>query len=253
MPLFFRRRIVALGARAFLPTGIAGLQLWLDANDAATLFQDAAKTIPADDGDVVGAWADKSGNGLDATQTTTAAKPTLQFNIVNGKPVIRFDGTDDGLDAGDFSSLTGGEAFIVVKVDADPPPNNFKTGLWDFGASVAATHFPFNVDSTIYDTFGTTARKTTVNPATTLTQFNIYNVTSIANEWTSRLNNTELFTTAINTAGYSATAHLGISSTASAILDGDIAEMILYNAKLIDANRALVNNYLSKKSGIALS
>lgn len=92
-----RRRRTGGRAVPFLPTDIAGLQLWLDANDPATLFQDAAKTTAAGDGDVVGAWADKSGQGNDATQATTSKKTSYHTGILNGKPVVRFDGTDDRL------------------------------------------------------------------------------------------------------------------------------------------------------------
>ncbi len=35
-------------------------------------------------------WADKSGTGVDAYQTTPAAQPQLISNVLNGKPIIRF-------------------------------------------------------------------------------------------------------------------------------------------------------------------
>jgi len=82
----------------FNPTNISGLQLWLDGSDISTLFQDSAKTTPVtSDGDVVGAWADKSGNSKDALQATTANKPLYKTAIQNGKSLVRFDGTDDKL------------------------------------------------------------------------------------------------------------------------------------------------------------
>jgi hypothetical protein len=46
------------------------------------------------DDDAVSTWTDSSGNGNDATQGTGSAKPTFKTNILNGEPVIRFDGGD---------------------------------------------------------------------------------------------------------------------------------------------------------------
>jgi hypothetical protein len=69
---------------------------WYDASDAATLFEDSGGSTPAaDNADVIGRWADKSGNGYHLTQATTGNKPTLRTNIQNGKSGIRGDGTDD--------------------------------------------------------------------------------------------------------------------------------------------------------------
>jgi hypothetical protein len=48
------------------------------------------------DGDPVSSWPDSSGNGKTATQTGTS-RPLFKSNIVNGKPVVRFDGVDDSL------------------------------------------------------------------------------------------------------------------------------------------------------------
>ena len=51
-------------ARPIVPTDIAGLQLWLDASDSTTLFQNSDGTTPAiADSDPIGYWGDKSGNG----------------------------------------------------------------------------------------------------------------------------------------------------------------------------------------------
>ena len=44
-------------------------------------------------------WYDQSGNGKDASQTSTAAQPTIVgggvLRTVNGKPALQFDGSDD--------------------------------------------------------------------------------------------------------------------------------------------------------------
>lgn len=69
------------------PDSISGLKLWLKA-DAIT---------GSNDGDSVTTWTDSSGNTNNATQSTAANKPTYKTNIINGNPVVRFDGVDDNL------------------------------------------------------------------------------------------------------------------------------------------------------------
>lgn len=54
---------------------------WFDASDSATIVTDA--------NGIVG-WADKTGNGIDAFQTTPAYQPQLVENQQNGLSVVRF-------------------------------------------------------------------------------------------------------------------------------------------------------------------
>src|SRR2546426_3011074 len=68
-------------------TTIPNLKVWLDASQLTGLV----------DGDPVGTWADQSGNGYDATQSVAAKKPTYKTNILNARPVVRYDGVDDDL------------------------------------------------------------------------------------------------------------------------------------------------------------
>jgi hypothetical protein len=64
----------------FFPTDLSGLSLWLKANAGVTT-----------DGANVTVWADQSGNGNNATARTGNA--TLVSSVINGNPVLRFDGT----------------------------------------------------------------------------------------------------------------------------------------------------------------
>ena len=63
-----------------------GLQMWLDAN-----------ALSLSDGTAISSWTDQSGNNKHAVQDTTAFQPKFRTNIVNGKPAIVFDGTNDYL------------------------------------------------------------------------------------------------------------------------------------------------------------
>jgi len=72
----------------FSPPDIAGLQLWLDANQITGL----------NDGDAVATWSDASGNANHGTQSSASKRPTYQTNEQNGLPGVLGDGVDDVLD-----------------------------------------------------------------------------------------------------------------------------------------------------------
>ncbi len=53
-------------------------------------------------------WADQSAGGAgghNATQDGADSQPTLQTNVINGLPVVRFDGNDDWLQIADHADL----------------------------------------------------------------------------------------------------------------------------------------------------
>jgi len=75
----------------FDPTSISGCALWLDANDTSTLWQNVVGTIPVGDGDPVVRWDDKSGNDRDA-QREGADNPQYNAGGPNGRGVVTFSG-----------------------------------------------------------------------------------------------------------------------------------------------------------------
>lgn len=72
----------ASGPPPFSPSDIAGLHLWLDAADAATLWADTAGTDPADVAEAVARWDDKSANGYTFIQATSGQRPVRQSGYV---------------------------------------------------------------------------------------------------------------------------------------------------------------------------
>jgi len=82
---------------------------YYDPSDSSTVFQDAAMTTPAGDGDPVGAIMDKSGNGNHITQSTAASRPALRN--VGGLWYLEFDGTDDFLACAPI--LTGTQTAVM--------------------------------------------------------------------------------------------------------------------------------------------
>jgi lysophospholipase L1-like esterase len=222
------------------PDDITGLVQWLKADAIVGLS----------DGDLISTWPDSSGNGKDAAQTGSL-RPVYKTGILNSLPVARFAAPDPYFNTGDFSILTGAEVFVVLKLNNDPPTSDANSGLWTYGSAGSGTLFPYTGDSNIYDDFGTTARKTTVNPATSMAAgFFIYGVHSAAGDWSNYFNGTVLFHTATNTVGFTTTAKLGYSAPGGFTLDGDIAEFIMYDHKLSSSDRSVVISYLQAKYGI---
>lgn len=79
------------------------MSVWYDASDASTFTYSSSN--------VISQWADKSGNGRHATQATTSQQPTRQTNIINGLPVVRFDGSNDYLE---FTNILNGDTSFTV-------------------------------------------------------------------------------------------------------------------------------------------
>lgn len=100
---------------AFSPDDIAGLRVWWDASDSATITKDGSN--------LVSAWNDKSGNGHHLA-VAGSEHPTWVSAAKNGLDAVQFIGDgangdylthDAGSDAIDLSPLT---VFIVCVLDA---------------------------------------------------------------------------------------------------------------------------------------
>ena len=83
-----------------------GTLLWLDAANASTI------TLT---GGVVAEWRDRGSNARHAAQTTAANRPTAPAAALNGRTVIRFDGTDDHL-ISPLSRAQVGSTFTILHV-----------------------------------------------------------------------------------------------------------------------------------------
>lgn len=113
------------------PIPATGLGLWLHADTGVTL-----------NGTAVSQWADQSGNNHTAGQSTAANQPQLISNALNGKPAIRFDGTDDFLSATyPINGLDGLTMFLVSanRSATTPSPAQRAALFWNETAAWGAT------------------------------------------------------------------------------------------------------------------
>ncbi len=242
-----------VAAPPFVPTDIAGLALWLAADDIASLYKEDTETTPVSaDSDPLGSWRDKSGNGRHHRNSTGTERPTYKTGVQNGLPAILFDGTDDNLiPIVGLDTLTAATLLMVAKLQNDPPAVGSKTGLLEYTNAALKTAWPWT-DGVIYQAFGTNTRKTTVNPTPSLAVFNVSGVVTASGEYTTYLNGTQTFTTATNTVGWSTAANSRVGKSLGApigFLDGWIGEILVYDSVLSTTNRQLVEAYLKAKWG----
>jgi hypothetical protein len=90
-------------SRSILPPEVPGLQFWVRSDLGVT----------KDGSDLVSDWADLSGNGRNATESTN--KPLWVTSLISGCPAIRFDGTNDKLLTGSFTVNQPLTVFVVSK------------------------------------------------------------------------------------------------------------------------------------------
>jgi hypothetical protein len=214
-------------AAAFAPSDIAGLQLWCKA-DALVLNND----------DPVTTWTDSSGAGHDLSQSSAGAKPTYKTNIVNGKPVIRFDGSSDVM-AVTYTQLQPVTAFVIAACDTFAGDNRT---LFD-GQTINT--MIFRIDSA---TGVTTLYAGAVLQHTAIVEDTWTILTAVVNGASSKI-----FVSGGTPASGDAGAQtftgltVGRDGTSTAFWAGDIAEIILYDTSLSNANLNNVGTYLATK------
>lgn len=227
----------------------SGLVAWYDASDFSTLWQDSSRTVRAQaNADVIGAWDDKSGNARHLIQATTANKPTLRLNVKNGKPVIRFDGTDDTLrkivfgDFGDNYSV-----FMLLKEDAD---GDNAQGVYEVSTGSTDAGFGmYHATNLVSFMRGASASHAVGNVNRRDGLFYIHNQICSGS-------NNLFYTNATAPQSVSYTApnpntltqlDLGRLLISDWFLKGDVAEFFIYNRTLTTAERIHNRNYLNAK------
>ncbi len=251
--------------------GVTGAVLWLDASDPY-----GTGAIPAT-GQTLDTWYDKSDADTDATKRVTGAK--YQPNVVNGKAVMRFTRANqttgssywvNGLDIR-ASNLPKTTIFTVYQTNSIPSPYHAlwgaDNGNWDRMFLPYHDLIPFVGNDGIDDGFvglGPTDLAANIADAgeTGIVRLltTVYNgsVTGGANNGS--VNGSEVYFDGQLVTSFTDSTHptnaqtklsIGEVGTDRGYLDGDIAEMIIYNRKLSNCEIEKVNRYLGDKYGKA--
>lgn len=243
---------------AFNPLSISGCKLWLDASDTATISLS---------GSDVTQWNDKSGNGYNFTQGTSANRPKSGTRTQNSKNVIDFDGTNDSLtttaakSAFNFLNNTTATIFRVLQQDTtsgiqyimgNNDGSNNSIGIFYFSTStndqLSCGAGTGNTVYTIQKTFSTAARYDAIksDPANG-TAANRIKVSTNGAAFVGSNTGTQTPTSSNSTIDF---ILCNDSNGGTLPMNGYIAEILIYDTILSAGDITDVQNYLAGKWGI---
>jgi hypothetical protein len=251
----------AAAAATPAPARVSGLQLWLDAADATTLFDaTSGGSLVAADG-TVARWEDKSGNARHATQATGGSRPLRRASGVNGLGALDFDGTNDWLSTSVslFSGLTSLSWFAVVKNDDSGANNRAVFGDRVDGDDGGLFFTKIGTSSILYSR-GSANASTRVDVSESVsfpTSAMMASMVTTSSTGTARRNGVSAGT---NTTTTASVAYLNATAIGNSLAstggpsilwwDGLICEIIVYDTALSDTNRSAVEQYLMNKWSI---
>ena len=192
-------------------------------------------------------WNDQSGNGRNAI--STLGYPQFVANEICGNPVIRFDGSSHGMTTPAFETFSDkrGCIFVVGKVNgAGNGAAGYGTFVSTWVGSGVAWQFVSNINTySWYDGVGGSVTPITASPPNELGIITLNR----------RYDDTLLFYKSgvlvqkkiiANNQPTINEVKIGYSGSFE-VLNGDIAEIIIYNKSLSDSEVYQVNTYLANK------
>lgn len=225
------------------PGGVSsGLAMWFKAD-----------TLGLADGTAVSTWADQSGNALDLTQATSGNRPLCKTAILNGLPVVRFDGVNDYLIRTTANALFTSSAYSIFVV-AVP-----RGGAGAFRGIVGNPGGTTNG----YVLYASNANTLQINYAGANTGTGAVAVgTPFVGATTCDGSNTIVYLNGASAGSRTATytpptvgGEFIIGANRQLLefpFSGDVAEVVLYNRVVNSTERAAVTAYLGAKYGITV-
>jgi len=209
-----------------IPSLFTGLKVWLKA-DAIT---------GKNDGDALSQWDDSSGQANHATQSTGSLQPLYKTSILNSNPVVRFD-TTDGMTVPYTVALPTTIMMVVDYRSATSAARRAMQGAvnnWLLGPYLNTWRFYNGAFIT--------------GPAVTQNVFVLLEVTQVTGVATFLVGGSTIGTNNSNTVV--GAIRLGATGGAAEPLDGDIAEVLVYDNALSSSDRTNLRSYVLAKYGI---
>ncbi len=235
------RDSVGSGSRAFTRLNMSGIGNLLFWADGSTAVLSAGKVL---------AFNDKSGRNFHATQTDTSRQPVLLVNaVMNNRPVVRFDGSNDFLTTGNFPFVIQqpNTFFAVWNINGANNASGTQT-LFAGNASGFTNQFRWVSGSSPNISANANATASpNINYSKPLSPFPpIISTVSFNTSSNIRQNG---ISQASGDAGNQSIQGLNIGAAASVanFLRGDLAELIVFNSNLSTTQRTEIEQYLRFK------
>jgi protocatechuate 3,4-dioxygenase beta subunit len=218
----------------------ANNRLWLSANSGVGTSTDGA---------AIQTWNDRSGNNNNATQATAGNRPILKNNIQNGKPVVRFDGSNDFLQLPNSNAslnLTQGSLFTLAKsADAGTSYRGIMVKSPAYGNfwvdNIAGT---YDWQNNVIVTRGSALNNN--NAQLMVNQFNS-GVANGSNIYINGVQTGNSYTMTVNSQSQNGVIGSGADNGSIQWFGGDIPEILLFNSSLSTQDRQIVETYLNTK------
>ncbi len=221
-----------------------GLALWLKA-DAGVQTSAGAVT----------SWIDQSGKSNNASQSTSSARPIFVSSAVNSKPALQFNG-DDSLFIPPTSDLRPQSVTVFVVGQNTDSGNSYRTFFRGGGDSDSEGYGLLKRSSGTEMRFNINGNNGTGNFATATVPTNSFGIMTgryDQSQITFYLNGIVAGTTpnTIGITSYDSVAGNFIGSSGSGVyLQGQIAEVLVFNRALTDSERSTVDLYLYQRYNI---
>jgi hypothetical protein len=218
-----------------------GLTLWFRSDLGVT-----------ESGGLISNWADQAGSGLDVSQASSGAQPTLVADGINGHPVLRFDGGDylhrGAVVGSSFLSADQATAFFVLNQSSLNFGTIFSHGLFGDG-------FGVYIQGAIQFLFGETGLIAGLPPEWPNTWHTLeVHVASGVNAEI-RIDGTTVASGApLINYDTDSLRHLFVGvDLFTPFFIGDLSEILVFNRDLTLTERSAVSEYLSARYGIAVA
>jgi hypothetical protein len=223
--------------------------LWLKADSG--VYSDAGSTL-ANNNDTVQQWNDQSGNGNNATQGTSANRPTFKTSQQNGLAAVEFSGSPVRLDNAYTSDP---KTIIVIGKNTGTGHRGWAGADTSDAVSVGSYYFKASNSGNQAEYLrayasGESVLSATANDSTPSSEWMIQSArlsgTSTAETW---INGALVATATTATAlrPVSGTPVIGAAYYANSVVDfltGQIGELLMYDTALSDAELREVEEYL---------
>jgi hypothetical protein len=224
------------------PPVTAGLVLHLDASDAGSITKNASTNKTSQ-------WADLSGEGNDAAQATAGKQPLWMNAVLEGNPVIRFDGTNDWLLTPDDVLDPASQDWMIFLVaqTSSTADQNFLQQLDGNGTGRMWIDY-YSTSSNFSSNLGGARRDSGFAPSVD-TPYIVglaWNNSTTTLQWYINGDAKNSYTFAMEESH--GAIRLGANKADSGkYLDGDIAEILIYAGALSNYERKQVEVYLDEK------